>query len=209
MKMVKSIVDRITPRAVNTSISVYSINGPYYVGYSLSSSPSQVSPTFQYDIIGNLIAGAEYLSLQKDFNFVKILGVGIHISPSIGNTTEIASLPNFYTNVYAGTQGTYNVSSAFISDNAVVFEPRMMTQGIVAYYKLPETITGTNGYPVGGNKVWISTGSLSATGVLNLLLGWNTAIPPQYVSGAANSGYRIATIDISMDLLFGGATYAS
>jgi len=209
MVVYKQIVNKTTKRSINTSFSIHSINGPYYVGYSLSASPSQVSPSFQYDIIGNMTAGSEYISLQKDFNFIKIHGVAVHISPSIGNTTDIASMPNIYLDVYVGTQGTYTVSSAFISDTAVVFEPRATNRGTRAYYHMPDVITGANGYPVGGNKVWIATGSYVNTGVLNLIVGWNTSLPPQYISGAANSGYRIATVDVSLDCTFGGAVFAS
>jgi len=209
MQRYKEIVNKQTVRAINTSFSIYSINGPYYVGYSLSASAAQVSPTFSFDIIGNVIAGAEYLSLQKDFNFVKVRAVAIHISPCIGNATDIASLPNIYLDLYAGTQGTYTVASAFLSDTAVVFEPRTTTRGVVTKYSMPGSIIGTNGYPVGGKDTWIATGSYANTGVLNVIVGWNTSLPPQYISGAANSAYRIATVDVVLDCMFGGAVFAS
>lgn len=210
MQLNKTIMDKPTTRAINSSIRVFTVNGQYYVGYSLSSSPGQVSPTFQYDIIGALVANLEYTTLAKQFNFVKIRGVALKISPSMGNNTDIASLPNIYCTVYGGSQGTsYTVSSAFASDNAINFNPRATTSGLLVYYSLPGTIIGNQGYSMGGNDTWIATGSLISTGVLNLLLGWNTGTPPQYISGASYSAYGIASIDVAIDCIFAGANLSS
>lgn len=203
-------MDKPTVRAINTSIRVFSVNGAFYVGYSLSSAPNQVTPSFTYDIIGNLVASTEYITLAKNFNFVKLRGVAIKISPMMGNNTDIASLPNLYVTCYGGSQNSsYTAASAFMSDNAVSFNPRATTAGLMVYYTLPGTIAGNQGYPIGGSDTWIATGSLTSTGVLNLLVGWNSVTPPQYISGAAYSAYGIANLDIAMDCVFGGANISS
>lgn len=209
-RLTKTIMDKPTVRAVNTSVRVFAVNGQFYVGYSLSSSPSQVSPTFTFDIMSSLLASTEYVNLAKQYNFCKIRGVGVKITPSMGNNTDIASLPQIYVSVYGGGQnGSYTALSAFMSDNAVSFNPRATTNGLLTYYSLPGTIVGNQGYTIGGSNAWIATGSLTSSGVLNLLVGWNTNIAPQFISGAAYSAYAIAMLDVSIDCVFAGANISS
>jgi hypothetical protein len=166
------------------------------------------------DIITNCVNTLEYQSLIKDYNFVKIKGVSVKISPACANNPAINSLPSFYINIVGGAQNgtpstSYTLASAYYADDSIQYPPANYMRGLSCYWGMPNMLIGQNGYPLGGTMVHIASGSLNSTSGLQLILGYNIAFPPNIdVALLSNASIMVATLDVALDCEFSAPTFS-
>lgn len=202
-----SLIDRPVFRDVIVN-SVINANYHYLSStrtYSFVSTPS-ATPTFVENIFAKMLADSEYLKMKIDYNYMRVSGVNIRVTPISMNFSDIADLPNVYLlPSLRGTISGLNEIDVAKSDNAIPIKfSNFSSESYISRVIIPQIMQGSGGYSF-GTSFWFDTASSIISNVqFQLFLG--SILSPSFVptTPAADVSRRVATVESIFTIQFGG-----
>lgn len=187
-------------KQINLQFPIFAVNVPTYsfTGYSFLGNNTQSSPTFNVELIGQLLSNPEYLKMVANYQFVQLRGVSFRVQPSTNySQANLGGISPVFLKIGAGGLPNNFVSTAYADD---AFEVSSNMQPALINYTLPSVLQGGNTYLVGGSGLWMTNGSLTANGVLNLLMGYLRA--PFFENPATAYYTQVYSVDVYLDVVF-------
>jgi len=187
-------------KQINLQFPIYAINVPTYglAGYSFLGNNTQSSPTFNIELIGQMLSSPEYAKCIENYNFVQIRGASFRVNPASNySQSNLGGISPIFLKIGAGTLPNNYVSTAYADD---AMEISASQQPALVNYVFPGVLHGGSGYLVGGSQLWMTNGSVSGNGVLNLLMGYLRS--PFFENPASAYYTQVYSVDVFMDCVF-------
>jgi hypothetical protein len=188
-------------KQINLQFPIYAVNVPTFgfSGYSFLGNSTQSSSTFNIELIGPTLASPEYMKFIENYQFVCLRGVSFRVQPATNySQSNLGGISPIFIKAGVGTLPNNFISTAYADD---AFEITSNMQPALVNYTFPPVLQGGSTYLVGGSGLWMSNGSLTANGVLNLLLGYIR--PPHFENPAVAYYTQVFSVDVFVDVEFG------
>lgn len=192
-----NFMGKVHSRVIEKTYTVYLVSsGAGQTGYySFTAGAAQ----FALNALIGAMGQEEFKDLVKDFQLFRVRGTRI-TARSVANQNTAGIFQSAPTLCATATVSTTGLQKewACSDQNAVKINP---TNAAVAsrYYRFPECIVGSNGYPQCGSTIWFNSGVISEATTAMLL--WVIIGNENYAqcSGAGSAVIAELTVEIFMD----------